>query len=59
MSTQNIKNAVESFQHFVSTYSNQPCYESYSNSTYILDMLYGIGISLDKEKYKFAGRFGS
>jgi hypothetical protein len=50
--------AVASFQKYMTTYSDQQCYRSYSDETFILDALYGIGIALDAD-YKFATGFGA
>ena len=41
---------------YVSTYSNQCEVETYSEATYIDDILYGLGVSLDK-KNEWAGGF--
>lgn len=46
-----IKKATEKLNHFVGTYSKQPNYTQYSNQTFLNDMLYGIGISIDEDKY--------
>lgn len=43
---------VKKFQKYVATYSDQPYYETYSDETFINDMIYGIGIAIDK-KYEF------
>lgn len=36
-------------QHYVATYDKQPGYENYFDDTYIEDILYGLGKSLDKK----------
>ena len=51
-----MKAAVAYMQEYVATYSNQPGFESYTEETYIDDILYGLGVSLDK-KNKWAGGF--
>lgn len=48
---------VKSFKKYVNTYTNQEGYSSYSDATFILDMLYGIGIAIDKKKYCMADGF--
>lgn len=49
---------VEGLQEFVATYDMQEGYLDYSDRTFIDDMLYGIAIALDKDKYSYAGGFG-
>lgn len=41
-----MREMVALFQHYVATYSNQSHYETYSDKTFLDDMLYGIGISI-------------
>lgn len=48
---------VAAFQHYVTTYSWQPEYEDYSDDTYLKDMLYGIGLSMDGVHYSDASGF--
>jgi hypothetical protein len=43
---------VKRFQRYVATYSDQALYGSYSDETFLSDMLYGIGIAFDP-KFKF------
>jgi len=45
---------VSDLQKYVTTYSDQPYYNTYSDKTFIEDMLYGIGIAINKEKYQNA-----
>lgn len=45
---------VRTFQEYVNTYSNQRGYTEYSDRTFIEDMLYGIGIAVDEDRYKNA-----
>lgn len=47
----NIVKATKKLDHFVSTYKDQPGYQKYSDKTYLNDMLYGIGLSIDEKKY--------
>lgn len=49
-----MKKIVERMVDYVSTYDQQAGYQDYSDETFIQDMLYGISLSLDAEKYKFA-----
>ena len=51
-----MKAAVAYLQKYVATYSSQCGFESYSEETYIDDILYGLGVSLDK-KNEWAGGF--
>lgn len=48
---------VKSFQEYVLTYTKQQGYANYGDETFILDMLYGIGIAIDKDKYSMAPGF--
>jgi hypothetical protein len=43
---------VKRFQKYIATYSDQPSYGSYSDETFLSDMLYGIGVAFDP-KFKF------
>lgn len=49
-----MKKMVAEFQKYVATYSNQMMYEDYSDATFINDMLYGIGITMNKKEYSYA-----
>ena len=40
------------FKEYVKTYGEKENADMYSNETIVKDMLYGIGLSLDKEEYK-------
>ena len=53
MSEFNIEKALEFMENYVNTYRNQSCYESYTEVTWINDILYGLGISVSDE-YRFA-----
>lgn len=46
-----IKNALASLKEFVDTYDQQTGYESYLTDTFVFDILYGIGVAIDKDKY--------
>lgn len=48
--------AVESLQKYMAAYDKEYGYLDYSDTTFIDDMLYGIGRALDK-KYEFANGF--
>lgn len=45
---------VARFQEYVRTYSDQACYDQYRDSTFIDDMLYGIGIAIEPNKHQAA-----
>lgn len=52
----NIEKAVKYLQHYIGTYDdgNVSIYNGdISDKTYIDDMLYGLGVSIDKDKYQF------
>ena len=55
--TVRMKKIVSRFQKYVETYSLQQSYCEYSDETFIDDMLYGIGIAIDPNKYKFSTGF--
>lgn len=42
-----MRRIVQTMQDYLSTYTSQFSYRSYSEHTFINDMLYGIGISID------------
>ncbi len=48
---------VADLQRYAATYSDQQSFADYSDETFINDMLYGIGVALDREKYSFASGF--
>ena len=50
-------NIVLLFQEYVATYTKQRHYKKYSNETFIDDMLYGIGIAINKKDYRFANGY--
>lgn len=45
---------VAQFQEYVRTYSDQAHYDQYRDDTFLDDMLYGIGIALEPEKWRAA-----
>lgn len=49
--------AVGAMQRYVATYTDQEGYRDYSEDTFINDMLYGIGLALDRNKYACAHGF--
>lgn len=52
--TKRMRGIVAAFQKYVSTYSDQPYYETYLDKTFLDDMLYGVGIAFDREEYSTA-----
>jgi hypothetical protein len=48
---------VEFLQRYVGTYDQEYGYKNYSDSTLILDILYGLGVVLNPEEHSFAGGF--
>lgn len=52
-----VKAIIESFQHYVTTYTTQPDYLNYSDTTIIDDMLYGLGLAFNEKEYKMAGGY--
>ena len=49
-----IVKAVKYYKNFVNTYED---YEFLFDTTFIEDMLYGIGVSIDKDKYSWASGY--
>lgn len=49
--------AVEYLAHYMDTYNQQTGYEGYETITYLNDVLYGLGVSINKDKYSFAPGF--
>lgn len=52
-----VEEIVASFQHYVATYTNQPDYLNYSDTTIVDDMLYGLGLAFNEREYKMAGGY--
>lgn len=53
----NAENAYKYFVLYVDSYDDQPHWKEYSQSIYINDMLYGLGVSLDPTNYKWASGY--
>lgn len=51
-----MKRAIESMTEYMATYSGQYACFDYSDDTFIDDVLYGLGVALDK-KHEFADGF--
>ena len=51
-----MREAVASLQQYMATYDKQYGYQDYPDTTYINDVLYGLGRSLSRE-YEFADGF--
>lgn len=53
-----IEKSCEYFENFVKTYRDESCgyYKDYTMETYLLDMLYGIGVSISQD-YKMRNGF--
>ena len=53
-----VRNAVEYLKDYIGTYDElQPGYEDFSDETIINDLLYGLGVALQPDEYRFAGGF--
>jgi len=52
-----IKSTIEYLKKYVNTYETQYGYLDYSNDIIINDMLYGIGIAINEQKYKYANGY--
>jgi hypothetical protein len=52
-----MRDVVARIQTYVRTYPDQDHYQNYSDTTFIDDMLYGIGLSLDPKRYYAASGF--
>ena len=48
---------VAAFQKYVATYDQQSQYLDYEDRTFIKDMIYGVGIAIDPERFRGAGGF--
>lgn len=48
---------VERLKHYINTYDTQLGYLTYDDTTLVNDLLYGIGIALDEEKFQYADGF--
>jgi hypothetical protein len=47
-----MRDIVARFQEYVATYSNQDFFEIYPINTFIEDMIYGVGIAVEPEKFR-------
>ena len=56
MSSFDIEKAVDFMEQYINTYRQQPYYKTYTEVTFINDMLYGIGVAVGEE-YRFAQGF--
>lgn len=52
-----IEKAVKFLKGYMNTYPEQFRYETFSDKTYIDDILYGLGVSISKTKYSYAQGF--
>lgn len=52
-----VKSAIEYLKKYINTYENQKGYLDYADGTIIDDILYGLGVALDEEKYKFGNGY--
>jgi hypothetical protein len=52
-----MQRVVADFQKYVATYDSEVYSKDYADKTFVNDMLYGIGVALDPEKYKGATGF--
>lgn len=48
-----MRDAVTYMQDYMRTYSDQYGYMDYTDETFIDDVLYGLGVAIDKEKFSF------
>lgn len=53
----NIVAAFEYMTHYITTYSNQGGWKQYHKDTWLADILYGLGVSINKDEYSFASGF--
>lgn len=47
-----MRTIVARFQEYVRTYSDQAHYDQYRDQTFMDDMIYGIGIAMEPEKWR-------
>jgi hypothetical protein len=48
---------VADFQKYVASYSEQECYQDYSDRCFVEDILYGIGLAIDPKAFRYADGF--
>lgn len=53
----NIKDATQVLTSYWNTYNKQSGYEEYALKTFLDDALYGIGIAINPDEYKWASGF--
>ncbi len=53
----NIEEAVKVLQSYINTYPHQAGYKGYALSTYIDDILYGLAISINPDRYSFTNGY--
>lgn len=49
-----IEQAIDYLQRYMNTYTDQPYYTEYSRDIVLDDILYGLGIALGGERFKYA-----
>lgn len=52
-----MENAVRYLNEYMQTYAKQYGYQNYQDRTLIDDVLYGLGVALDRKEYQFADGF--
>lgn len=50
----NIEEAVKSLQKYINKYDKLYKYKNYQDKTFIDDILYGLGIAIDLNKYRYS-----
>lgn len=55
--TPQIEHVVKYLQEYINTYDQQPFYQQYEYKTVVLDIVYGLGVAIGGEKYKYASGF--
>ena len=53
----NMEAAVKTMQHYWNTYDKQDGYKEWGEDMFLRDALYGVGIAIDEEKYKWDNGF--
>lgn len=54
---QRVQEAIKYLQHYMNTYDSQMGYLEYTDEIIINDVLYGLGVALDRDQYQFADGF--
>ncbi len=52
--SENIEQSLKSFQEYLRDYDKQGGFHEYAPETWVLDILYGLGLSLDPKGHKWA-----